>query len=234
MNIKYFKAQDDSDRSPGCRLQLRLHSETIPSRIQKLYIKAKIDAAHIQTLPESIFKTIRSRTKLRYSNTYWCLVIRATTWQNQQNDVRPAKTQISLGICSVWSVSSLCAQCVAKDPRFLHADSEDWSDWLDAQADLHLRWAPTHFVGFVMSRLICQQHLLTFKSSLRRILLSIEKLFSRLDLCTGWRIWLKPSSKTFFFNLFVSSFPLGDLAKECRPWSDAAEHGQHCLLLLLL
>ena len=38
---------------------------------------------------------------------------------------RPAKTQISLGICSVWSESSLCTQWVAKDPSFLHADSED-------------------------------------------------------------------------------------------------------------
>ena len=39
--------------------------------------------------------------------------------------VRPAKTQISLGIRPVWSESSLCAQWVAKDPSFLHADSED-------------------------------------------------------------------------------------------------------------
>ena len=39
--------------------------------------------------------------------------------------VRPAKTQISLGIHPVWSESSLCAQWVAKDPSFLHADSED-------------------------------------------------------------------------------------------------------------
>ena len=39
--------------------------------------------------------------------------------------VRPAKTQISLGICPVWSESSLCAQWVAKDLSFLHADSED-------------------------------------------------------------------------------------------------------------
>ena len=30
-----------------------------------------------------------------------------------------------------------------------------WSDWADAQADLSLRWAHTHFVGFVMSRLKC-------------------------------------------------------------------------------
>ena len=39
--------------------------------------------------------------------------------------VRPAKTQISLGIRPVWSESSLCAQSVAKDLSFLHADSED-------------------------------------------------------------------------------------------------------------
>ena len=39
--------------------------------------------------------------------------------------VRPAKTQISLGIRPVRSESLLCAQWVAKDPRFLHADSED-------------------------------------------------------------------------------------------------------------
>ena len=39
--------------------------------------------------------------------------------------VRRAKTQISLGIRPVWSESSLYAQWVAKDPSFLHADSED-------------------------------------------------------------------------------------------------------------
>ena len=63
--------------------------------------------------------------------------------------VRAANTQISLGICPVWSESSLSAW----DPSFLHADSEDWSDRTDAQADLSLRWAHTYFVGFVMSRL---------------------------------------------------------------------------------
>ena len=39
--------------------------------------------------------------------------------------MRPAKSQISLRIRAVWSESSLCAQWEAKDPRFLHADSED-------------------------------------------------------------------------------------------------------------
>ena len=76
-------------------------------------------------------------------------------WSEPRHDktntmsVRPAKTQISLGIRPVWSESSLCTQWVAKDLSFLHADSEG-SD----QADLSLCWAPRHFVGFVMSRLI--------------------------------------------------------------------------------
>ena len=39
--------------------------------------------------------------------------------------VRPAKTQISLGIHPFWSESSLYAQWVAKDPKFLQADNED-------------------------------------------------------------------------------------------------------------
>ena len=39
--------------------------------------------------------------------------------------VCPAKTQISLGIRPVWLESSLSAQWVARDPGFLHADSDD-------------------------------------------------------------------------------------------------------------
>ena len=68
--------------------------------------------------------------------------------------VRPAKTQISLGIRPVWSESLLCAQWVAKDPKLSACRQRRlWSDWVDAQADLSLRWAHSHFVGFVMSRL---------------------------------------------------------------------------------
>ena len=44
--------------------------------------------------------------------------------------VRPAKTQISMGICPVWSESSLCPQWVDKEQSFLRADSgrPDWSE----------------------------------------------------------------------------------------------------------
>ena len=45
----------------------------------------------------------------------------------------------------VWSVSLLCAQWVATDPRFLHPLGEDWSGWVDAQADLSLCWPHRSF-----------------------------------------------------------------------------------------
>ena len=59
-----------------------------------------------------------------------------------------AKTLISLCICADWSEPLLCALWVAKDPRFLHADSEDWSDWAATQANLSLRWAYRSFCWF--------------------------------------------------------------------------------------
>ena len=43
------------------------------------------------------------------------LMTKPTKW-----DMRPAKTQISLGICPVWSHLAHC---------------EDWSDWVNAQSD---------------------------------------------------------------------------------------------------
>ena len=46
------------------------------------------------------------------------LMIKPTNWA-----VRPAKTQISLGIGPVWSESSLCDQWVAEDSMFLHASA---------------------------------------------------------------------------------------------------------------
>ena len=73
--------------------------------------------------------------------------------------VRPAETQISLGIPPVWSESSLCAHWVAKDPSFLHVDSED-SDQTGGMARLIWVFAGlTDLVGFVMRQLKCQPRL---------------------------------------------------------------------------
>ena len=65
--------------------------------------------------------------------------------------VRPAKTQISLGIRPVWPDFSLWALWVANDPTFLHADSKD-SDQTGRMPRLIWVFAGRtgHFVGFVM------------------------------------------------------------------------------------
>ena len=57
--------------------------------------------------------------------------------------MRLVKTQISLGIRPVCSEASLCAQWVAKVPRFRHADSE-----VSEQTDMSLCWARISFCWF--------------------------------------------------------------------------------------
>ena len=60
----------------------------------------------------------------------------ATAWQNQQNDVHPAKTQISLGIHLVWSECLLSAWRNLGSLATHWGHSELWSVWADAHADL--------------------------------------------------------------------------------------------------
>ena len=65
--------------------------------------------------------------------------------------VRPAKTQISLGICPVWSESSLSTW------RKIGSLATQWAHSEDSKQTgrmLGLRWVHTHFVGFVMLWLI--------------------------------------------------------------------------------
>ena len=91
----------------------------------------------------------------------WCATLcsmsrctqRFEPWHDKTNEmgVRTAKTQISLGISPVWSVFAVRSMghkvSSCRQQRL-------WSDWADAQADPSLRWAHSHIVGFVMSRLI--------------------------------------------------------------------------------
>ena len=75
--------------------------------------------------------------------------------------VRQAKAQISLVICPVWSessqsnfsVSHLCRD-MTKQTKWVCAKRKLRSALSSAHADLSLRWAHTHFDGFVMSWLI--------------------------------------------------------------------------------
>ena len=73
------------------------------------------------------------------------VAIWAASWQNQRNDLC---AQRRLKSSAQFDQSLQCAQWKAEDPSFLHADSKDWSDWADSQADLSLRWAHIPFCWF--------------------------------------------------------------------------------------
>ena len=58
----------------------------------------------------------------------------------------PAKTQISLGICPVWSESSVCTQWVAKDRSFFHQSLSDQSSLSARAILLVLSWGGSNYI----------------------------------------------------------------------------------------
>ena len=80
----------------------------------------------------------------------------ASAWQNKQNDLCAQRRLRSAWASAQTYQSSLCAQSVAKDPMFLHADSEG-SDQTGRMPRLICVFAGRirvgHFVGFVVLRL---------------------------------------------------------------------------------
>ena len=116
------------------------------------------------------------------------LFIWAATWQNQQNECAPSKDLDQPGhpssLISVFVVR-IKKPWVLSYP--LSAQWRLWSNWADAQADLSLRWAHTHFVSFVMSWLICAIN--AFRHIVTHLLITVvvgDFGISRLtgDLCT--------------------------------------------------
>ena len=83
--------------------------------------------------------------------------------------VRPAKTQISLGICPVWSVFAVRMKKLWM-LSYHKAHSKDWSDCPDAEADLSLCWAYMTFCWF------CRRCKYCFGVCLVRTLLSQVKV----------------------------------------------------------
>ena len=70
----------------------------------------------------------------------WAATTKPTKWP-----VRPAKTLFSLGIHRVWSVFVVRMKKHWAFNYLLSAHGRLWSDWVDAQADLSLRWAHMSF-----------------------------------------------------------------------------------------
>ena len=74
------------------------------------------------------------------------------TWQNQQNESAPSEDSDQPGHPpSLIRLLALRTKKAGVLSYPLSAQRRLWSDWADAQADLSLCWARTHFVGFVVS-----------------------------------------------------------------------------------
>ena len=108
-------------------------------------------------------------------------VTKPTNWR-----VRPAKTQISLGIRPDWSEYSLFAW------RNIGSLATHWAQRRrlceDANSDLSLRWAHIHFVGFVMSRLkwTSRRELWSHKCTNTSIITTTHHRYSTNDTGDTW------------------------------------------------
>ena len=79
----------------------------------------------------------------------------ALTWQNQQSEFAPSEDSDQPGhLPSLIRVFTVLMKKPWALSYPLSAQRRLWPDWADAQADLRLCWAHTHYVGFVMSQLI--------------------------------------------------------------------------------
>ena len=109
----------------------------------------------------------------------------AASWQNQQN--RP-----------VWSESSLCAQWVAKDPNFLHADSED-SDQTGRKT--RLIWV---FAGRTLTLLVLSRggsYVNVKKIYQFFLLLKYSGVGTKVNrLCTWWALEVHIKGKEWLWN----------------------------------
>ena len=155
--------------------------------------------------------------------------------------VRPAKTQISLGIRPIWSVFAVRMKKAWVRSYPLSAQRRLWSNWADAQADLRLLWAHTHFVGFVMSRLIFivsfdvenrykyepphdKTNKMTVRPAKTQISLGIRPVWSESLLCAQW----VAKDPMFVHATAKTLIRLGG----CPGWSESSL-GAHAILLVV-
>ena len=107
----------------------------------------------------------------------------------------PVKTQISLGIHPVWSVFAVRMKKAWVLSYPFSTQLSLCSDWVDAQTDLSLCWAHTHFVGFVMSWLIYRifcPNLVVLKFLWNKVLWHFQIIWINLYTlpCTNFSIFL--------------------------------------------
>ena len=99
-----------------------------------------LSCQYLVATPKDRFSCDGALINLGYVNTRWSKVFGVLTTILQWEALYKWKLSCLMTIPTKW----LCAQ----QRLFLLADSEDWSDWADAQADLSLRWEHMLFFLF--------------------------------------------------------------------------------------
>ena len=107
---------------------------------------------------------------------YQLCQIWAVSWQNQQCGCAPSEDSDQPGRpASLFRDFALCS-VGSWGPKISSSGRRRlWSDWADAQADLSLRWAHSHIVGFVMRRLISYQHTIETIYHKKRLIRSLVR-----------------------------------------------------------
>ena len=125
----------------------------------------------------------------------------AATWQNQQSECMPSEDSDQHGhppsLIRVFAVRMKKALVLSYP---LSAQRRLWSDWADAQADLSLRWAHSHFVGFVLSRFRLRDNCFSKQISLTCFFISF---LSEVCSTSG----LNVCKKCFVLSLIDRSYP---------------------------
>ena len=128
----------------GDKYQVRLTRPKYVGQMKKQWSGTYTIEFHIKILP------LRHQTGKEHK---W-----AASWQNHQCGCASSEDSDQPGhppsLIRVFAVRIKKAWVLSYP---LIAQRRLWSDWTDAQADLSLRWAHTHFVGFVTRRLKYQQ-----------------------------------------------------------------------------
>ena len=145
------------------------------------------------------------------------LFIWAMTWQNQQNEFAPSEDSDQPGhppsLIRVFAVRMKKAWVLSYP---LSTQRRLWSDWADAQADLSLCWAHIHFVGFVISRLICPHSVVSCFSAIplaRRIRIAERNTGSWVWIPLETRFLSEPKRRFVAQRPSYSSFHCPDMSE---------------------
>ena len=134
------------------------HDVILSTKIEYMYLSLLWIEWSLNT-SDSFYFYVYTSSSCIACHSEWYQTLYETAYDKTKWPVCPAKTRISLGIRTVWSVFTVhmkklqIKQLPIKRAAKTDQTEQNWSDWADAQADLSLCWA--HVCWFCVLWLIC-------------------------------------------------------------------------------